>query len=153
MKLSKTGMGTTKLNNIDEMYPGQSILLQTGQLVQYGAGIFAYNTIPLLVRRKIEQINIPLDFNVPLFTLSGNNYKGYPSIWLNDNNILSIAQNLKDNSNESTSNTLIFNTLDEFRFTHIFVDSTSGQQVSENTTGAITLLQYIQNKNWTVSFN
>jgi hypothetical protein len=39
MKLSQTGMGNTKLNNIDEMYPGQSILLQTGQLVQYGAGI------------------------------------------------------------------------------------------------------------------
>ena len=56
MKLSKTGMGTTKLNNIDEMYPGQSILLQTGQLVQYGAGIFAYNTVPLLVRRNIEKI-------------------------------------------------------------------------------------------------
>ena len=29
MKLSQTGMGTVKLNNIDEMYPGQSILLQT----------------------------------------------------------------------------------------------------------------------------
>ena len=56
MKLSQTGMGTTKLNNIDEMYPGQSILLQTGQLVQYGAGIFAYNTIPLLVRRNVEKI-------------------------------------------------------------------------------------------------
>ncbi len=56
MRLSQTGMGTTKLNNIDEMYPGQSILLQTGQLVQYGAGIFAYGTIPLLVRRNIERI-------------------------------------------------------------------------------------------------
>ena len=56
MKLSQTGMGTTKLNNIDEMYPGQSILLQTGQLVQYGAGLFGYNTVPLLVRRKIEKI-------------------------------------------------------------------------------------------------
>ena len=49
-------MGTVKLNNLDEMYPGQSILLQTGQLVQYGAGIFGYNTVPLLLRRKIEQI-------------------------------------------------------------------------------------------------
>lgn len=49
-------MGTVKLNNIDEMYPGQSILLQTGQLVQYGAGLFGYNTIPLLVRRRVEQI-------------------------------------------------------------------------------------------------
>lgn len=58
MKLSNTGMGTTKLNNIDEMYPGQSILLQTGQLVQYGAGLFAYNTVPLLVRRNIEKIII-----------------------------------------------------------------------------------------------
>ena len=56
MKLSQTGMGTTKLNNIDEMYPGQSILLQTGQLVQYGAGLFGYGTVPLLVRRNIEKI-------------------------------------------------------------------------------------------------
>lgn len=56
MRLSQTGMGTTKLNNIDEMYPGQSILLQTGQLVQYGAGLFAYNTIPLLVRKNVEKI-------------------------------------------------------------------------------------------------
>ena len=38
------------------MYPGQSILLQTGQLVQYSAGLFGYNTIPLLVRRNIEKI-------------------------------------------------------------------------------------------------
>ncbi len=56
MKLSQTGMGRTKLNNIDKMYPGQSILMQTGQLVQYGAGIFGYNTIPLLVRKNIEKI-------------------------------------------------------------------------------------------------
>ena len=56
MKLSNTGMGTTKLNNIDEMYPGQSILLQTGQLVQYGAGLFGYSTVPLLVRRNVEKI-------------------------------------------------------------------------------------------------
>ena len=56
MRLSKTGLGTVKLNNIDEMYPAQSILLQTGQLVQYGAGIFAYNNIPLLVKRNLETI-------------------------------------------------------------------------------------------------
>ena len=56
MRLSKTGLGTIKLNNIDEMYPAQSILIQTGQLVQFGAGIFAYNNIPLLVKRKLETI-------------------------------------------------------------------------------------------------
>ena len=60
MKLSQTGMGTTKLSNIDEMYPGQSILLQTGQLVQYGAGIFAYGTIPLIVKRNIEKIIVEI---------------------------------------------------------------------------------------------
>ena len=31
MKLSQTGMGSLKLNNIDEMYQGQSILLQNGK--------------------------------------------------------------------------------------------------------------------------
>ena len=56
MKLSKTGMGNIKLNNLDEMYPGQSILLQTGQMVQYGAGIFGYNNVPLLVKRNLEKI-------------------------------------------------------------------------------------------------
>ena len=58
MKLSNTGMGTIKLNNIDPIYPGQSILMQTGQLVQYGAGLFGYNTVPLLVRKNIENIVI-----------------------------------------------------------------------------------------------
>ncbi len=56
MKLSKLGLGTIKLNNIDEMYPGQSILMQSGQLIQFGAGIFAYNNIPLLVKRNLENI-------------------------------------------------------------------------------------------------
>ena len=54
MKLSQTGMGNTKLNNIDEMYPGKIIFLQTVKLVQYGAVLFVYNTIQLLVRRNIE---------------------------------------------------------------------------------------------------
>ena len=56
MKLSQTGMGTTKLNNIDEMYPGQSILLQTGQLVQYGAGIFGYNNVPLCTHSLLSGV-------------------------------------------------------------------------------------------------
>ena len=56
MKLSKSGIGNTKLSNIDEMYPGQSILMQTGQLVQYGAGLFGYNNIPLLVKRNLERM-------------------------------------------------------------------------------------------------
>ena len=56
MRLSQSGMGTIRINELDEMYPVQDILLQTGQLVQYGTGIYAYNNIPLLVKRKVEQI-------------------------------------------------------------------------------------------------
>ena len=56
MKLSQTGIGNIKLNNLDEMYTVQDILLQTGQLVQYGTGLYAYNNIPLLVRRNVEKI-------------------------------------------------------------------------------------------------
>ena len=56
MKLSQTGLGTIRVNNLDKSYPAQDTLLQTGQLVQYGAGLFGYNTIPLLVRRNIEKI-------------------------------------------------------------------------------------------------
>ncbi len=45
MRLSKAGIGTIRVNNLDEMYPAQDMLLQSGQLVQYGTGIFGYNNI------------------------------------------------------------------------------------------------------------
>ncbi len=45
-----------RINNLDEMYPAQDILLQSGQLVQYGTGIYAYGNIPLLIKRKIETV-------------------------------------------------------------------------------------------------
>lgn len=56
MKLSQSGIGTMRINQLDEMYPAQDILLQSGQLVQYGTGIYAYGNIPLLVKRKIDTI-------------------------------------------------------------------------------------------------
>lgn len=45
-----------RINKLDEMYPAQDLLLQSGQLVQYGTGIYAYGNIPLLVKRKVESI-------------------------------------------------------------------------------------------------
>lgn len=45
-----------RINNLDDMYPAQDILLQSGQLVQYGTGIYAYGNIPLLIKRKIETV-------------------------------------------------------------------------------------------------
>jgi len=45
-----------RINNLDEMYPAQDLLLQSGQLIQYGTGIYAYGNIPLLIKRKVESI-------------------------------------------------------------------------------------------------
>ena len=56
MKLSISGMGTIRINNLDEMYPIQDMLLQSGQIVQYEAGIFAYGNVVMLVKRNIEQV-------------------------------------------------------------------------------------------------
>ena len=56
MKLSNLGIGTMRVNKLDDMYPTQDMLMQSGQLVQYGTGIMGYGTIPLLVKRNIEEI-------------------------------------------------------------------------------------------------
>lgn len=56
MRLSQSGIGKTRLQNIDKMYPAQDILLQSGQIVQYSTGIYGYNNVPLKVKQKIENI-------------------------------------------------------------------------------------------------
>ena len=56
MKLSQSGIGTMRVNNLDEMYPAQDILLQSGQLVQYGTGIYGFSNIVMLVKRNLERI-------------------------------------------------------------------------------------------------
>ena len=56
MKLSQSGIGTMRVNNLDEMYPAQDILLQSGQLVQYGTGVYAYGNVVMLVKRNLERI-------------------------------------------------------------------------------------------------
>ncbi len=56
MKLSKSGIKTVRIKEIDPNYPAQDILLKSGQLSQYGSGIYAYNNVPLKMKQKIEQI-------------------------------------------------------------------------------------------------
>lgn len=56
MRLSQTGLGTIRVNNLDKSYPAQDILLQTNQLVQYGTGIYAYNNVPLKLRQNVEAV-------------------------------------------------------------------------------------------------
>ena len=62
MRLSKMGLKNVKLSNLDEMYPAQDILIQTGQVKQYGSGVYAYDNIPLKVQDNIEEI-IKKNFN------------------------------------------------------------------------------------------
>ena len=45
-----------RIHNLDEMYPVQDMLLQSGQLLQYGTGIYAYGNIPMLVKRNVERM-------------------------------------------------------------------------------------------------
>lgn len=56
MKLSKSGLGVTRLQNLDEMFPAQDILLQSGQIYQYTAGIYGYNNIPLQLKQTLENV-------------------------------------------------------------------------------------------------
>ena len=46
MRLSQAGIGKTRLQNVDKMFPAQDILLQSGQIVQFGTGIYGYNNVP-----------------------------------------------------------------------------------------------------------
>lgn len=56
MKISQMGLGTTRLKNINEQFPTQDILVQSGQLLQFGTGIYAYNNIPLAVKQNLESL-------------------------------------------------------------------------------------------------
>ena len=56
MKLSHTGFVTNKITTLDALYPAQDMLLQTGQIVQYGSGIFAYNNVTLRLLENIKTI-------------------------------------------------------------------------------------------------
>ncbi len=56
MKLSKSGIKNARIKVVDQSYPAQDILLQSGQLSQYSSGIYGYNNVPLKVKQNIEKI-------------------------------------------------------------------------------------------------
>lgn len=56
MKVSNIGLISRKLTNLDEQFPVQDMLLQTGQIEQYAGGIYAYGHLPYLVKRNVEKI-------------------------------------------------------------------------------------------------
>ncbi|MBQ7880864.1 MAG: hypothetical protein IJ358_03375 [Clostridia bacterium] len=56
MKVSKIGLISKKLTNLDEQCPVQDMLLQTGQLEQFTSGVYAFGHIPFLVKKNIDNI-------------------------------------------------------------------------------------------------
>ena len=56
MRVSKMGLKSVKLSNLNEMYPAQDILMQTNQVRQYGSGVYAYDNIPLKLQDNIEEV-------------------------------------------------------------------------------------------------
>ncbi len=56
MRVSMMGFKNVKLGSLNEMYPGQDILMQTYQVKQYGSGIYAYDNIPLKLQDNIEEV-------------------------------------------------------------------------------------------------
>lgn len=58
MKVSNIGLIETKIKKLDEQFPVQDMLLQTGQIDQFSSGIYAYGHIPFLVKKNINDIII-----------------------------------------------------------------------------------------------
>lgn len=56
MKLSKSGLKNIKLNNNDDMFAVQQILLDSGQLKQYASGVFGLGNIMIKAKHNIEKI-------------------------------------------------------------------------------------------------
>ena len=54
MKVSKIGLISKKLEKINEQFPVQDMLFQTGQVSQFASGIYAYGHIPFLAKTNIK---------------------------------------------------------------------------------------------------
>ena len=56
MKVSQIGLISKKITNLDNQFPVQDMLIQTGQIDQFSSGIYAYGHIPYLVKKNITNI-------------------------------------------------------------------------------------------------
>ena len=56
MKVSQIGLISKKITSLDNQFPVQDMLIQTGQIEQFSSGIYAYGHIPYLVKKNIVTI-------------------------------------------------------------------------------------------------
>lgn len=56
MKVSQIGLISKKITKLDDQFPVQDMLIQTGQIDQFSSGVYAYGHIPYLVKKNIDQV-------------------------------------------------------------------------------------------------
>ena len=56
MYISNIGLISKKLENLNSQFPAQDMLVQTGQLFQFGSGLYSYGHIPFLLKQKIHNV-------------------------------------------------------------------------------------------------
>lgn len=56
MKVSQIGLNSKVIKELDEQFPVQDMLIQTGQLDQFASGIYAYGHIPYLLKKNIDKV-------------------------------------------------------------------------------------------------
>lgn len=56
MKVSQIGLISKKLTKLDEQFPVQDMLVQTGQIDQFSSGIYAYGHVPYLLKKNIDSV-------------------------------------------------------------------------------------------------
>lgn len=56
MKVSQIGLISKKIKNLDEQFPVQDMLMQTGQIEQFSSGVYAYGHVPYLLKKNIDNI-------------------------------------------------------------------------------------------------
>ena len=56
MKVSQIGLISKKITNLDNQFPVQDMLVQTGQIDQFSSGVYAYGHIPYLVKKNLTNI-------------------------------------------------------------------------------------------------
>lgn len=56
MKVSQIGLISKKIDELDEQFPVQDMLVKTGQIDQFSSGIYAYGHVPYLMKKNIDKV-------------------------------------------------------------------------------------------------
>lgn len=92
---------------------------------------------------SLQELRLPKDYTKPLTLSNPQNFSR--------ESLINVATQIKDNSASQDVLTIRFPSTSQGYANNIFLNAI-GEEVSEDAPGAIPLLTFITNKNWTVSF-